>query len=164
MFLCGFFVFFCFWTHAEADSRVIAHFRAPPNREEKENQHHSKGEGKSNTTQSGCGAFPFAHRAACTSSSFGLWRLRLWAGAAFLCLLLGGSRKKKTPAQRAHGTKHHFPNEGEAKHPHSQGSGEEGSTTQKEREKSNTTQSGWWCFPPSLVVLLPQPFVGETKN
>ena len=119
--------------------------------------------------------------AAWTSSSFGLRRFlpcALWAGAAFLCPRLGGAAwppppfdcaaflllfwvapRKKAAAQRAHGRKH-YPDEGEAMQPHLPGSGEEGSTTQKEREKSNTTQSGWWCFPPSPLVLLRQPFVG----
>ena len=82
------------------------------------------------------------HRAAWTSSSFGLWRFlpcALWAGAVFsasfwvgrLGLLLlsivlpssssfGWFPEKKAPAQRAHRRKHHYPNEGE-----------EGSTTQK---------------------------------
>ena len=151
-------MFFCFWTHAEADSHVIAHFRAPPNREEKENQHHPKGDGKSNTTQSGWWCFP--PLPSCCLDLLLLWIVALSPlrrlgrccfplppfGVGRLGLLLlsivlpssssfGWFPEKKAPAQRAHGRKHHYPNEGEAKQPHSQGSGEENQHHPKGEEK-----------------------------
>ena len=166
-------MFLCFWTHVEADSHVIAHFRAPTQkgREGKSAPPKRRGEKAFTPPKVGGGALTLSP--SCSLDLLLLWIVALsplrplvrccfplppfgWGGLAcsffrLCCLpppLLGGSQKKKAPAQRAHGRKHHYPNEGEAKQPHSQGSGEEGSTTQKEREKSNTTQSGVVVFFP----------------